>query len=726
MKHCIVTPDLSGPAINGGIGTYVYHLAAYLSKIRGEDIEILLTIPAKDEEESAVWKRFFRESFDVKLTYLPELPGDFDRRVDCGQYFHQVSIKAERYLRGAGFDYIHFQDWVGLGFVTMQAKRAGLAHQETTLTLTMHSNTEWFGEGGKHFFPEGIDNMLLEYCERYCVEHADLLMSPSQYMFDWAERHAWKLSPNRHVVPNLMETRGANDAGSAAPVVSEERNWRPRQLIFFGRLETRKGLGVFLKALSLLKNAGTLEKIERITFLGRVWQLHGEPADDAIRDHFEENLTGARHELITKLDHNAAMAYLRKQRDEALVLIPSLVDNFPYTVLECLELSLHFAASRVGGIPEMMEGDCLFNPTPAALAEIIQRALAGSLSLPKTLYNQAEAERKIVEVLQANRPAGRAAAVAPSPAPAQPDTTICVTHYNYGDVLPDLLKSLESQTDGRFTVVVVDDGSTQPESRETFRALKEKYSGRGWRFIEQKNGGLAQARNSAASHAETPWLLFMDADNVADPRMVEVYRAAMLRGNADCFTCYMSGFENDFTGKVEDILFHYTPYGPCIEAAPIFNILGDANCIIAAEVFRKLGGFNEDRHASFEDYEFFIKLALSGFRLEVAPEFLFYYRVTPGGFSRVTNDYDNRMRGLRPILESLEPWQRRFVINTVGLHEAHHQLQIKYSQALVGRRKKRGAVSQMMRDVEESFRRKLLRPLKKKLKNDAGAPGKKK
>ncbi len=684
-----------------------------MSKEMGEGVEILLT-SGSDKKGVLHWKRYFKSNFDVTLTYEGELPETFRGRVDCGGHLHNLSTKIDLYLRRGSYQFIHFQDWLGLGFVAMQSKKAGLAYANTTLTLTMHSNTEWFGEGGRHFFSEGMDNLLTEYSERYCVEHADLLLSPSQYMFQWAEEHHWTLARNREVVPNLSRT------GEQPAHWENNYTWKPEKLIFFGRLETRKGLNLFLRALSLLNKSGDLKKVRHIVFLGRVWQLNGLPADEAIANFFAEELPNREFELITNFDHLQAMEYLDNERQSSLVVLPSLSDNYPYTVLECLDMSLHFIASRVGGIPEMVEDSALFDLQPASLAKRIISAFRANEALPVSLYSLENAKSRIRDVLGKNAPEVQpqsSEGVRANGQPADPDTTVCVTFYNYGNVLPDLLRSLQGQTDKNFTVVVVNDGSTDADSIRVFGELQKLYAPLGWRFVHKTNGGIGQARNFAASLAEGPYIIFMDADNVAHQRMVEVYRNAIRRGHADCFTCYMLAFAEKKHPDQGQFDYCYTPYGPCLEAGVYFNVFGDANCIIRREAFFQVGGFNEDRHTSFEDYEFFGKLILAGLKMDVVPEFLFYYRVTSAGFSRATNGYENQMRGIRPLLESSQPWQARFIKNAFGLNAAHHALLDHHRRCPLGPggKKRKSGLWRFLRDCEESFRKNLLKPAKRKI-----------
>src|SRR5262249_59235080 len=71
--------------------------------------------------------------------------------------------------------------------------------------------------------------------------------------------------------------------------------------------------------------------------------------------------------IISNLDHRGALEYIKKSR--GLVVIPSLVDNCPYVVIESIENRIPFVAARTGGIPDMVDPRATFEPSPVALSE---------------------------------------------------------------------------------------------------------------------------------------------------------------------------------------------------------------------------------------------------------------------------------------------------------------------------------------------------------------------
>ncbi|WP_157210797.1 glycosyltransferase family 2 protein [Verrucomicrobium spinosum] len=250
---------------------------------------------------------------------------------------------------------------------------------------------------------------------------------------------------------------------------------------------------------------------------------------------------------------------------------------------------------------------------------------------------------------------------------APPAVTVCMAHHNHGAYLAEALASLAAQTFADFTVIIVDDGSTDADSLATFHTLESQYRHRGWQFIRSTNRGASGARNHAAGLAETTHLVFMDSDNVARPEMLEVLSNAIHRAGADALSCHFLLFEGDALPANPSWFAEYHAVGPCLEAGFLTNVFGDTNFIIRAEVFQKLGGFREIPGFSLEDWEFLGRLVHSGHDLDVVPQSLFYYRHLPHSFSRRGAFHTNHLRVIRPMLKTSPPWVRRALLGWFGI-----------------------------------------------------------
>ena len=101
-----------------------------------------------------------------------------------------------------------------------------------------------------------------------------------------------------------------------------------------------------------------------------------------------------------------------------------------------------------------------------------------------------------------------------------------------------------------------------------------------------------------------------------------------------------------------------------------YNCLGDTNALVRRDSFFALGGFTEDFGHNHEDKELFTRAVLRGYRLEVIPEALYWYRENPQGINLSSDPYLNNMRGLRPYREVLPP-SMEHLLNFALAHYLH-------------------------------------------------------
>ncbi len=652
-RYCIITPDAVGPVTNGGIGTHCTNLARLLATIPESDVTLLFTGPV-ERENADFWRDYYRSNYRVTFVDAETLDRPFDAPVQAATSALERSETIHVWLKTQNFDTLFFQDWQANGFVTLQAKRAGLAYQNTLITCTLHSPTEWQRQGMEKF-PSSRSDLVLEFMERYVLQHADAVISPSRHMYEWAEVNHWKIAADHRVLPYpfFLPER--------APT---PRDFDRRTLIFFGRLETRKGLEIFLDALVEIAPALRVDgKRLHIHFVGKIAETNRGKSTNVIEETLRPSDSVFDWELHTEFSQSEAVRFLVDHR-EGLVVTPSLLDNLPFAIIECLELRLHIIAAATGGIPELFESQTpLFKAGKRALAAKLRQVLAEGIDPTLPAYSSITASEGWFEF-------ARSAATESSPTKTTaPRISVCIPHFNYGRFLPGLLESLCAQTYANFEVVAVDDGSTDSESRKVFSELREKHAGRGWKFFERENEGVGNARNFAVSQAEGEYLIFMDPDNIAKPDMIKVFATAIQHSKADCLTCYLCAFKTE-----EDLAAgraHYTllPAGACLEEGFSSNIFGDANLIIRKDVFQALGGFREVAGVTVEDWEFLSRLCLEGYELDVIPEYLFHYRYHETSRTGDTHRYRNTKYVLEAYAEKLPDWANRYIFASLGIAE---------------------------------------------------------
>ena len=202
--------------------------------------------------------------------------------------------------------------------------------------------------------------------------------------------------------------------------------------------------------------------------------------------------------------------------------------------------------------------------------------------------------------------------------------SIVIPCHNRRAALSLTLESLNKQVypSEDFEVIVVDQDSSDG-SRDLTHTLKTSFM---LRIIEQKNeGGPSVARNEGAAAATGPILLFLDADIVVDPELVNIHLEcekkfpnSLICGRLLPYACanitYLdkiiepdSGLDR---GNIEGKLPFYQAFS--------------GNMSLSKDLFFKIGLFDKD-FVSFEDVEFGYRASKLGIKIINCPQAIGYH-----------------------------------------------------------------------------------------------------
>ncbi len=156
-----------------------------------------------------------------------------------------VSYHVYLWLGQQRFAVVHYPAWRLLGFWAVNAKQQGLAFADTLLVCHVHGQTMWHLTHSSEFL-NSLSEIEIDYLERRSVERADLIFSPSRYMIDYMTERGWDVPKLRFVAPNLLPV-GQGKTLETAQMVGELRRAPVSEIVFFGRIETRKGIDLFLE-----------------------------------------------------------------------------------------------------------------------------------------------------------------------------------------------------------------------------------------------------------------------------------------------------------------------------------------------------------------------------------------------------------------------------------------------------------------------------------------------
>lgn len=314
---------------------------------------------------------------------------------------------------------------------------------------------------------------------------------------------------------------------------------RPR-LVMPGRVELRKGIEPLLRACDELWRGGL------------DFELHviGGDVETAVRggslvryltDRYMVHLQSGRLVFHGSLNYDECLKWVC---GATAVVIPSLKENFPNTCMEAMGMGKLVLASDSGGHVEMLGNDgragVLFSHERRGdLRRGILRVLEMSDSERMQLGSCA-AERirqlccpqRVVDlriqhferVVREHRPKRRFpftnARLRDGPLAdelaSQPLLSVVVPFYNLGAYLDECLESILAADYPALEVIIVDDGSFEPDSLAALARWEDRGLGN-LRVLHIGNAGLANARNVGAEAARGPCIAFVDADDAVGP-----------------------------------------------------------------------------------------------------------------------------------------------------------------------------------------------------------------
>ncbi|ESW59398.1 MAG: hypothetical protein Q27BPR15_17720 [Rhodobacter sp. CACIA14H1] len=643
LNICIVTPELAEFHQNGGIGTATSGLMRVLRE-QGHNVTVFYTGDAPDTladlQANPRWSKALNtiESGGIEVSFLKH---------EYGPAFMWPPRKASYgcfdFLRSRAFDVVHFNDYNGNGFYSASAKKCGQHFARTIFVTTIHGTTEWAISADRSGVAE-IDQLERIFLENRSIEMSDVVIGVSRHLLDWLDRNGVKLPPHSYVHKNCHPPVPGL-SGSAIPPGGLER------IVFFGRMDLRKGVDTFVAAMAAFCPAHPDISIE---FMGKYNRIEGEHSAGFVLHRLQDIPNAIRFD--NKLDRDGALRALC--RKGTLAVMPSHDENSPCVIVECQQAGIPFLTSDVGGSGELVAAQDrdrnLFEPTPAALVTALERVVLEGQPISRP-NRTAEAVAAGWAALHNAIAAGHLACeVADGEEVAGDDlVSVCITHYRRPWLLPRLIEAIEAQDHPNIEIILVDDCSRDAATTLVLDRLEASFGRKVPLKIirRESNGYLGAARNTAIAHARGRFLKFQDDDNLPLPTEV----SEMLRAHRKTGASVVTSFAYMFTAVppkkpgIKDI--DYFPIGGCEPLAFIRNEFGDANALVVADVCREIGGFTEDRGIGAEDFEFFARLLSRGHSIMVLPEPQFFYRVTEGSMLQAGSMLANARRARRGFAE---------------------------------------------------------------------------
>lgn len=200
--------------------------------------------------------------------------------------------------------------------------------------------------------------------------------------------------------------------------------------------------------------------------------------------------------------------------------------------------------------------------------------------------------------------------------------SVVVPCYNQGEFIQETLTSIGDQNYDDYEVVIVDDGSTDPKTKNILGSL----NGGNTSVIRTTNQGLAAARNNGIREANGEFILPLDADDRIGPTYLEK-AIAVFEAKPDVGIVYCKA---ETFGEVQGA-WNIPEYS--LEKMLLDNIIF-CSAMFRKKDWEKVGGYDTDMTYGWEDYDFWLSLIERGVDVYRIPEVLFFYRVMESSMVR--------------------------------------------------------------------------------------------
>lgn len=651
MRIWLLSSELP-PTVPGGIGRYVANAGEMLAAA-GHEVTILAADTADAEECTPAGARVIR--FAPRGLLLR--PGDHSRAADHPAYPYnllsrepalsfEIAERAADLARrdGALPEIVESQEYNALPYFLLQRRLLG-EHPLAETPALVHLHSPDFciaraNEDPRYRLPRYWTGQM----EKFCILAADAVLSPSRFLRAEVERELPQARGRIAVLPYPY-----------LPLPAQDARPTPGDLVYFGRLEHRKGVLPLADACARLWRRGA---DFRLTMIGGDTQIAalGRSMAGELRARHARWVAAGR--LVIHDTPMAPAALFARLASAWAVLIPSTWENFPNTCIEAMALGRPVVVSSAGGQAEMVGDDgragIVFGWDVAGACEAaIERALAlseheagamgaaareriaGLTGFASVLPQRIEHYQRVIEGFRPRRvfpcaTPGLDGNVAPPASGSDPGLlSVVIPFYNLGEYIGETVASVAASGYRPMEVLIVDDGSDDPESLAALERVRQTYDG-AVRVLRTENGGLAAARNRGAAAARGEFLAFVDADDLVAPtffeRAVSVLRRLENVSHVTAWVRFFGAWEGVWPAWNTEL-----PY-----------LLGH-NLLTAFVVMRRADflahGQNDPSLVyAFEDYDAWISMAAHGCIGVSIPEVLVRYRLRPGSMTRRLTD----------------------------------------------------------------------------------------
>ena len=368
MRICLISREYPPETHVGGIASYTYKTAAALARL-GHEAHVI-TVSARAAAE-------YVENGVTVHRFVEPRP----RPRQLATLAHARQVAATLAAIPGHFDEVQACEFGGEAF--WYAARPSRPAPLITRLATPHFVVDRLN----HQSPLAMRGLLARSLERLQTHWSDGVISPTRSLADIVAR-GWHIASERiTVVPTGMDAIPAG-VDLAGPLPESLRD--TPYLLYFGRLEERKGVHVLAEALPAILRAYPQL---RAVFIGDDYSYRGASMRAAI----EATNTAHADQLVfmPRMPQHELFPIIAAAR---LVVLPSLWENLANTCLEAMQLGRPIVATLGCGFGEVMEDGVSGFLVPPGDAQALSTRVVAALDGPELLERVGlEARRRVTD-----------------------------------------------------------------------------------------------------------------------------------------------------------------------------------------------------------------------------------------------------------------------------------------------------------------------------------------
>lgn len=533
---------------------------------------------------------------------------------------HQIALALRLLCEREPFDAVEFNDYLGLGYVTLKWRRLwGKPFSQTAFWMRIHGSSEVCLKAD-HADSYTQAQLHAFAMERYCARAVDGWMAPSESIAKWYRTYYDCESTKAFVSAPPFQQLGPGKSHSRMINSSRVR------ILFYGKLQLLKGIETFIRAAVKLS-----EEVAHVEFVMVGHEAPHPRGEGAYRKELERLIPFHQKERFSfhqriSLDQLEDLA-----KSCEIAVVPSTVETFCLAAHELNWIGIPLVLNNIPAFQDYFADNrnCrFFDGTVEGLARVLGELLAHPGSCRAWEWNAPDVVRKNRLVAAYDEALShfqeKLTINSNERTYDQPLISIVVPYYNMHDYIDDTIASIVASNYTCWEVIIVDDGSPLPAAQQKICALEAQYNNdKRFKFIRKSNGGLGSARNAGIAHACGRYVLPLDSDDVIHSEYLALAVRALERNpELAAVSSFVSFFADGQPS--EQIIDYVIPYDLDPLLITVENRAGVACSIFRRELFDSFS--YDETLTSYEDWDLWWSLAEAGLRAEVMPAILYRYR----------------------------------------------------------------------------------------------------